>query len=83
MALTEPVTVFGEFLHMHTTGARMTNELIRDKEVVKIVAVDSWDFDQNGNNAIQQEPFQLLPGDGFCMTCYYSALQDTGFGKSS
>ena len=40
------VTVFNEFLHMHQTGLRMTNELIRDDEVVHSSAVDVYDFEQ-------------------------------------
>ena len=51
-AITEPVTVFREYMHMHATGVRMQNDMIRDDEVVKSAAVDFWDFDQNGNTAI-------------------------------
>ena len=44
--------MFREYLHMHSLGARMKNELIRNEEVVKTAAIDFWDFDQNGNVAI-------------------------------
>jgi hypothetical protein len=67
----QEVTVLREYLHMHQVGLRMTNELIRDGDVVHTAAVEHWEFDQNGNAAIQQDSFVVKPGDGFRTTCYY------------
>jgi hypothetical protein len=44
--------VFGfsqiQALHMHQTGVRMTNEVIRDGEVFHTAVVDVYDFEQQG-----------------------------------
>lgn len=39
-----------EILHMHKTGTRMTNELIRDGEVINKAVSDVYDFDQQVGN---------------------------------
>lgn len=68
----EPVTVLREYLHMHETGARVVNEQIRGDEVIRRASVEYWEFDQNGNAAVQQDPFVVEPGDGFRTTCYFN-----------
>jgi len=65
------VTVLNEFLHMHQSGVRMTNEVVRGEEVVHTSSVDVYDFDQQGGFRVPQESFELRPGDGFRTTCYY------------
>jgi len=65
------VTVLREYLHMHQTGARITNKQIRNGEVIREAVLDYWDF-HNGNTAIQQDPFIIQPGDAFKTSCYYS-----------
>ena len=37
-------------LHMHQTGVRMTNEVIRNGEVFHTAAVDVYDFEQQGTH---------------------------------
>lgn len=76
------VTVLREHMHMHETGARMTNEQIRDGEVIRVGSVDYFEFDQNGNVAVQQAPFEIWPGDSFKTSCYYSGT-DRKFGMAS
>jgi hypothetical protein len=79
--LGEPVTVIAESLHMHKTGARMTNEVIRNNRVVHTGAVEVFEFDAQGSLRVQQDTFQINAGDGFRTTCYY---RDGGqFGTSS
>lgn len=78
----QPVTVLREYLHMHETGARMTNEQIRDGEVIRQATLDYWEFHQNGNAAIQQDPFVIQPGDGFKTSCYFNG-QGRVFGLAS
>ena len=46
--LDEPVTVLSEKLHMHQTGKRMINEVIRDGEVFHKSSVEVFDFEQQG-----------------------------------
>ncbi len=46
--LDEPVTVLSEKLHMHKTGTRMVNEVIRGGKVVHTAKVEVFDFDQQG-----------------------------------
>ena len=43
-----PVYVLIPALHMHQTGVRMTNEVIRDGEVFHTAVVDVYDFEQQG-----------------------------------
>lgn len=79
----EPVTVLREYLHMHRSGTRMVNQQIRDGQVIRAGAVDFFNFDQQGNQPVQQEPFQVLPGDSFNTVCYYRSQDDETFGLSS
>jgi hypothetical protein len=79
----EPVTVIREYLHMHGTGSRMTNEQIRDGVAIRQSNVEVWDFDQNGNFPVKQESFEVQPGDSFRTSCYYRGNSDTIFGLAS
>ena len=79
----EPVTVIREYLHMHATGVRMTNEQIRDGEAVRTAATEVWDFDANGNIPMKQDAYELQPGDGFRTKCYFNGEADTVFGLGS
>lgn len=67
-----PVTVLREYLHMHETGARIVNEQIREGEVVRQASLEYWEFHQNGNAAIQQDPYVIQPGDGFRTSCFFN-----------
>ena len=71
--VSNPVTVLREHLHMHKAGTMIYNELIRNGTVVHTGAVDFFDFHQQGDPAVQQEPFQILPGDSFRTRCYFEA----------
>ena len=85
VALDEPVTVHFESLHMHKTGISMRNELIRNNDqVVHVGQVDYFNFDQQGSFLVQQEPFQVLPGDSWKTTCTFQpSNNETRFGFSS
>lgn len=80
--LTEPVTVLVEGLHMHQKGLTMSNEHIRDGQVIRRSEVQYYDFAQQGAYSVQQPPFQILPGDSFSTKCEYLD-SDTVFGSSS
>jgi len=43
-------------------------------QVIREAAVDYWEFDQNGNAAVQQDPFTIQPGDDFNTTCFYNGI---------
>jgi hypothetical protein len=77
----DSVTVFVESLHMHKSGTRMVNEVIRGGQVVHSGAVDVFEFSQQGSYRVPTEPFEVRPGDGFRTTCYYR--DGTEFGSSS
>lgn len=79
----EPVTVIREFLHMHQAGVRASNKQIRDGRIVRSSAIDYFSFAQQGNQAVQQDPFQIFPGDEFKTSCFYKGNTDTVFGISS
>jgi len=69
---------------MHQVGLRITNEQIRDGNVVRSGSVDFWEFDQNGNLAVQEDIFIVKPGDSFKTTCYYDDVDgDRIFGLAS
>lgn len=82
-ALTEPVMVVREYLHMHKFGAAMSNIHIRDGKPIRAGQVEYYDFNQQGAFVVPQEPFQVLPGDSFQTTCQYKSNNSTVFGLSS
>jgi hypothetical protein len=57
--LDEPVTVLIEKLHMHQTGERAVNEVIRGGEVVHTATVEFFDFEQQGKFVFQD--FGIIP----------------------
>lgn len=81
-SLDKNITVLREYLHMHRAGDAMTNQQIRDGQVIREGRVDFFDFNHQGAYAIQQEPFDIQPGDSFKTTCQYSS-PDVVFGVSS
>jgi hypothetical protein len=83
LTVQQPLTVIRESLHMHQSGISAINEQIRGGEVVRAGVVDFFDFHQQGNQPVQQEPFQILPGDGFNTVCYYRGQDGAEFGRSS
>jgi len=83
IVLNEPITILREYLHMHAVGAAASNELVRDGTVVHKSKIEFFNFQQQGNQAVQQMPFQVEPGDGFRMTCTYDTNEDTVFGRAS
>jgi hypothetical protein len=83
LTVQQPLTVIRESLHMHQSGISAINEQIRGGEVVRAGVVDFFDFHQQGNQPVQQEPFQILPGDSFNTVCYYRGQDGEDFGFSS
>ena len=79
----DEVTVFSEFFHMHAVGARMTNEHIRNNEVIRENHVDYYDFDISGGFGVNQAPYTIEPGDSFRTTCYYQSNKNVVFGDAS
>lgn len=80
---TEPVTVVREYLHMHQSGVAMRNEQFRDGQLIRTGHADFFNFDQQGSQVVEQEPFQVLPGDAFRTVCQYNATNGELFGLSS
>jgi len=66
---------------MHQTGVRMTNQVIRNNDIVHSSRVDVFEFDQQGTFLVQQEPYEVKPGDTFRTSCYYR--DGAEFGLSS
>lgn len=58
--LDEPVTVISEKLHMHKTGTRMVNEVIRGDKVVHTATVEVFDFDQQGKLLVLLDVISLV-----------------------
>lgn len=81
--LAEPVTVIRESLHMHMTGVTVANDHIRGGQVIRSSRVNFWDFDQQGDLAVVQAPYQLNPGDSFRTVCNYDSPSDVLWGLGS
>jgi hypothetical protein len=79
----QPLTVIRESIHMHKSGIRAVNEQIRGGEIVRAGVVDFFNFDQQGNQNVQQESFQILAGDSFNTECFYRSQEGAEFGLSS
>jgi hypothetical protein len=77
----QTITVISENLHMHASGTRMVNEVIRNDEVVHVGVAEVFEFEHQGGYVVQQEPFEIMPGDAFRTTCYYK--DGTKFGMGS
>ena len=78
------VTILREYLHMHQTGIRMSNELVRNGSVVHTGHVDFFDFSQQGAQTVRQSPYVVEPGDSFKTTCQYRSRSGQEiFGLSS
>jgi len=80
-----PVTVFGEFFHMHQTGIMAQNKRINSDGIIKQnTVVEYFDFSQRGFHEVQQEPFVLKPGDAFETSCFYNSTTNSAiFGAGS
>jgi dopamine beta-monooxygenase len=81
--LSAPVTVIREHLHMHAAGVSMVNDQIRNGRVIHQGSVQYWDFNQQGNLAVQQPPFEIQPGDAFRTVCNYDTNENETWGFGS
>jgi Copper type II ascorbate-dependent monooxygenase, C-terminal domain len=68
---------------MHMAGTRVTNEHIRNGTVIRTASTEVWDFNQNGNVPVKQDPYEIHAGDSFRTSCFYRDNQNTIFGLSS
>jgi hypothetical protein len=83
VSVRENITVIAEHLHMHKSGVSMSNSQIRNGQVIRFGEVQFWDFAQQGNLAVVQEPFTIVPGDAFRTSCNYNANDGQVFGLGS
>jgi Copper type II ascorbate-dependent monooxygenase, C-terminal domain len=81
--LNESVTVISEHLHMHKSGLSMKNLQKRNGEEIRSGEVQYWDFNQQGNLGVIQQPFIIEPGDSFQTICNYHATEGQVFGLGS
>ena len=78
------VIVLREYLHMHQSGYSTSVEQWRNGNIVRTGRIDYFDFDQTGNPAVPQDPFEVQSGDAFRMRCYYqNAIGGRTFGLAS
>ena len=65
------VTVFGSFLHAHTTGTALSLRHIRDGvELEPLEVNDHYDFDFQ-QTTMYSEHVTILPGDQFIVHCTF------------
>ncbi|KAL7533217.1 hypothetical protein ACHAWF_004387, partial [Thalassiosira exigua] len=77
------VTVFREVLHMHRSGARMTNvRLDSGGNVVHASEANRFDFSRGAGYASRRVPYRVSEGDSFVTTCYF-ATRGVVWGSSS
>jgi Copper type II ascorbate-dependent monooxygenase, C-terminal domain len=80
------VTVIREYMHMHYSGHAMYNEHVRNGHVIRTGAEDFFEFAVSGGPAVQQNSFEIMPGDAFNVQCYYQnddASDNRTFGLAS
>ena len=72
------ITVVTELLHMHETGTRMVNRVLREGVVVHEGAIDYWDNQMSGLYPVQTNTFTIQAGDILETECYYNTSKSTG-----
>ena len=76
-AFEETITVFAEQFHMHETGTRIVNNVMRDGNIIHTASVERFDFRSSGLVNMQQEAYKLSPGDSSVVTCFYDVPENT------
>jgi len=72
------VTVFSDFLHMHSIGREMWSEIKRDGgEWITTNSIEFWDFNFQSNNKPLIGEYKLKKGDSLRVTCIF----ETEMGK--
>lgn len=61
----------------------MTNEVIRDGQVVHLATAETYDFSQQGGIQVQQPTYELESGDSFRTNCFYKHESEAKFGRAS
>jgi Copper type II ascorbate-dependent monooxygenase, C-terminal domain len=82
----QAVTVIREYMHMHYSGHAMYNEHVRNGHVIRTGAVDFFEFAVSAGPAVQQNSFEIRPGDAFNVQCFYrndDASANRTFGLAS
>jgi hypothetical protein len=73
--LTEPMHVFGSFLHAHQIGSVMYTEVERGGDVIgEIARQDPFDFNMQ---KFQDADFDVMPGDQLQTHCIYDSTERT------
>lgn len=82
----QPINVYGSFLHMHTTGMTIyTNRFSKEEQFLgKLSSVNFWN-DRFQKSRALPEPIILSPGQQLATTCVYdtSKRANTKFGLST
>lgn len=79
----ETVTVFAEALHMHENGKSISNDQIRDGQVIRRGIGHYYDFEAQGGLMVAQRPFEVQPGDSFRTICSFDAEPGERWGLAS
>lgn len=73
----QEINVVSELLHMHETGARMVNRIVRNGQAVHEGVIDYWDVQSSGLFPVQHGAYQIRPGDLIETECYFDESQST------
>lgn len=84
--VSQNMTIFSVFPHLHQTGTRIQLELQRSgtQEWVSLVDIPAWDFNDQPNISIPAENQQIRQGDKLRSTCAYNTQgQNISWGEAS
>jgi len=75
--LTENLSLFGGFPHLHTLGRSIKVERIRDGEATCLIDVPAWDFHWQQIYFYDSSPVDLEPTDEIRISCAYDTTSRT------
>lgn len=84
--VSQDMTIFSVFPHLHQTGTKISLELQRSGSTdwISLVDIPAWDFNDQPNVAIAPEHQQLQSGDKLRTRCEYNTQgQNVNWGEGS
>jgi Copper type II ascorbate-dependent monooxygenase, C-terminal domain len=81
--LTKPVTFLFEVLHAHQSARALRLQVKRNGRVIHTGRADFFEFDQQGAQMLQGDPYKFRPGDEIDVSCTYEGSPTLMFGRAS
>lgn len=77
-----PITVIGNFLHMHATGKMMETRVVRNGVVQETRRIEYYDFNRQ-KIMKENNTYEVQPGDDIFISCWYESDGTVEFGQGS